>query len=883
MPFKLEELLFKGLAVAEEGSRLLNGNSAYDRNGNPLTPSQIMTGGHNSAFGVHIVYQSLYAAVIFFTVIWAMGYVSQRYLKMPSLVGEIFAGIILGPPLFNFVPVPVAFVMLGEIGLILLVLEAGVDVDLTTLKMIGSRGFLIAIVGSVLPIAFGLAIAFALGYDTKTSIAAGACFGPTSLGIAMNILRQGKLVNTPVGQLVISAAVIDDMIALIILSQLSALVGPVQIAQLIIPIVSALLFLGLGGYLAVAYAPQFFNWLIVKRVSKENKGATELTIMMGLLLGLMPATFYAQASFLMGAFIAGLCFCRSQELHHIFVRQFKRLLQWLMRVFFAASIGFQVPLTSFGNGKVIWQGVVFTLALLGKILVGFMVPNFSQVHKYTETHLRDCLITGFSMAAEGEFAFVIAVFAVDSQIITVELYASIVLAVLFSTIAPPFLLRFTISYYTKRAQDKINAAAEEELTRSRHRLGLRLGPNGECLDGKALEEGLKNETTVFLCIQTQSATSWGLLGKMMETMQKLKLEMIDHRSWHPPGDDTLVNEVFVKDMVMDATAIKARMDEIGQAMSNTIKQRSAKVKVSRWYPGVLQEIKEVDEEVCTDHHVEKRMNQNQTRNGPKKSKSYAELTTAIMEEATQELRRRQSSGSLNSLGDTEPESVPSESGARDAVDDNVVIRQKKRHKKFIQKTHSTPVAGGDLFEQKDSSLERAPSITDLKNMAEEMSGKVVEGRLCTLNVDGDTFKVRISHGTINRIRTGYGSNYIENDNVTVNPDDVPVTNRLEGFVRNQDTLGTVTEEKVVYNEYTYDGKERGERDPKKLQASGAEKYLSTMKEGDDSNRTGSYGTAMAGGIGKASQHGGMSGLSHHGGIKMGRNKSNHSDDDVPTF
>ena len=88
---------------------------------------------------------------------------------------------------------------------------------------------------------------------------------------------------------------------------------------------------------------------------------------------------------------------------------------------------------------------------------------------------------------------------------------------------------------------------------------------------------------------------------------------------------------------------------------------------------------------------------------------------------------------------------------------------------------------------------------------------------------------------------------------------------------------------MVYNEYTNDGKERGERDPKKLQASGAEKYLSTMKEGDDSNRTGSYGAAMAGGIGKASQHGGMSGLSHHGGIKMGRNKSNHSDDDVPTF
>lgn len=96
-----------------------------------------------------------------------------------QLVGEIFAGILLGPPLAGYVPNPEAFVMLGEIGLILLVLEAGIDVDLTMLKLIGTRGFLVAIIGSILPIVMGVVIAFALGYDAKTSIGAGACFGPT--------------------------------------------------------------------------------------------------------------------------------------------------------------------------------------------------------------------------------------------------------------------------------------------------------------------------------------------------------------------------------------------------------------------------------------------------------------------------------------------------------------------------------------------------------------------------------------------------------------------------------------------------------------------------------------------------------------------------------
>jgi Kef-type K+ transport system membrane component KefB len=109
---------------------------------------------------------------------------------MPSLVGEIFVGILLGPNLAAYVPNPVSFVMLGEIGLILLVLEAGIDIDLTMLKLIGTRGFIIAIIGSILPIAIAIAIAFAIGTDTAGSIAAGAAFGPTSLGIAMNILRQ---------------------------------------------------------------------------------------------------------------------------------------------------------------------------------------------------------------------------------------------------------------------------------------------------------------------------------------------------------------------------------------------------------------------------------------------------------------------------------------------------------------------------------------------------------------------------------------------------------------------------------------------------------------------------------------------------------------------
>jgi len=93
------------------------------------------------------------------------------------------------------------------------VLEAGIDMDLTTLRLIGTRGLMIALVGTFLPILLAGTIAYVLGYRGTAAIAAGCVFAPTSLGIAMNVLRRSGIVNTPVGQLIVAAAIIDDMVA----------------------------------------------------------------------------------------------------------------------------------------------------------------------------------------------------------------------------------------------------------------------------------------------------------------------------------------------------------------------------------------------------------------------------------------------------------------------------------------------------------------------------------------------------------------------------------------------------------------------------------------------------------------------------------------------
>jgi len=682
----------------------------------------------------------------------------------------------------------------------LLVVEAGIDIDVSTLKLIGTRGMMIAVVGSVLPIGLGILISvilFGTG-DMTANIAAGCCFGPTSLGIALNILRSGGVLNTPVGQLIVSAAVIDDMIALIVLSQLEALVGTITAGGILIPVISAMCYLLIGGYTALYIIPPILNNYVLPKFAEEHHGKIELAIMFVFILALMPATHYAKASYLMGGFVAGLAFCTSHELHAIFVRQFKRLLQWLMRIFFAASIGFQVPIKDLFQGHVLAQGFVYLLALIGKLAVGFMVPNFTQARSYTKWHLRDCLTTGFSMAAEGEFAFVIAVFSVENDLIDADTYASVVLAVLLSTIIPPFLLRFTISYYHKKAEQELQDLANEEMDR-KHQL-----EDGEydSLSKEDRENELVDEITkqraVFLCIQTQSESAWGLMPRIMAKLSDLKLDIIDHRSWHPRGiDTTLVNEIYVKDVLTlekkgeAQEVLKKHMDEIRDALRETINQpNTSKVKVGRWFPGVVEEIVE-----SVHDHGKRKKTRSLQQALVSEASAAMDQHQAIQTAATKERSIREI---LADMGQATPDETKTEGQA--VSGDAPVPRRRRR------KMRSTPVVGGDLFGDNSAagtSTEKEEAQTGLfsgktsKKNGDPLDMFGMRGHRAEIIVDGETFDVRLSAQAVKALRSGFSGDMLDSrgislDSVSVQSGDV--TNMLSGYVRNNMPMSKIKEE-----------------------------------------------------------------------------------------
>ena len=687
--------------------------------------------------------------------------------------------------------------MLGELGLVLLVIEAGIDIDVSTLKVIGTRGMLVAIVGSILPIGLGILIAIMLygTGDMKAVIAAGCTFGPTSLGIALNILRGGGVLNTPVGQLIISAAVIDDMIALIVLSQLESLTGTIDVAGVLIPVVSALAYLCIGGYVALYVLPPVINNRILSKFPEEQHGKIELALLFLIVVALMPATHYCKASYLMGAFVAGLTFCTSHELHAAFVRQFKRLLQWLMRIFFAASIGFQVPIKDLFKGHVLVDGLVFTLALLGKLAVGFMVPNFTQATSFTKWHLRDCLITGFSMAAEGEFAFVIAVFSVENGLIDKDQYAAVVLAVLLSTIIPPFLLRFTISYYNKKAEQELQDLANQEMDK-KHK--LEDDDDAEMSNTQRenkLMDDIYRRRVVFLCIQTQSDTAWGLMPRIMQKLSALKLDIIDHRSWHPRGiDATLVNEIYVQDELKieekggAQELLKQRIDEIREALKAAIGQpERSKVKVQRWFPGVVQEIVE---SVHDRTKSKKKLNIQQEL--VTEAAKQMEIRQSIQTTATKERSVREI---LADMG--KDPGVPAGSADATAAETTADGAPRPRRRR---KMRSTPAVGGDLFGGADADapvpLVKESLSTSIKKSKNDFDFGM-KGHKAEIIVEGESFDVRLNSQTIKALRSGFSGDMLDSRGISLNNAPLQssdVTHMLSGYVRNAMPMSKIAEE-----------------------------------------------------------------------------------------
>lgn len=445
-------------------------------------------------------FYNLTMLLVFLLATWLVGKLAMK-IKIPSLVGEMVVGMVLGPELLNVVPFPLALTLVGEVGLLLLVLEAGLEVDLAMLKQIGGKGLVVAVVGSALPLGIGTALAFWVArIDIIEAFAVGASLAPTSMAIALNILKVGKQLHTPCGQLIIAAAVIDDVVALILLSMIKALQNdPLSPTDFVIPIASSAAFtLAIGGF-AVVGMPRLTKIPVIKKHSESETFVNIAFFTLFLLaIGLMNATFYGKSSFLLGAFLAGLCFCTVGKIQAVWHSQVKRIETWMLRIFFSCSVAFKVPVKDLWTLEVVGFAALLLVALLGKVVTGVFGPSPPQVLFPKPTVF---FTIGCAMSAWGEFAFVVANTSLDLGIMKPDTFASVVLAVVASAVISPWALSLTL------------LIAQKERDRIHHELNMSVRRTGA--EHKYLE--------VDICCVNR----WGLVDGLIDKFHKLDLSVLD--------------------------------------------------------------------------------------------------------------------------------------------------------------------------------------------------------------------------------------------------------------------------------------------------------------------------------------------------------------------
>lgn len=359
-----------------------------------------------------------------------LGVVAQR-LGQPSVVGELVAGILLGKSALGIIdPGDPVIRDLAQLGVIVLLFEIGLLTNLRSLAKVGKAATVVAVVGVTLPFAFGYAVCIALGLRAVSATVAGAALAATSIGISARTLSDlGQLV-TPEGQIVLGAAVIDDVIGLVILSVVSALAGGVAISAGGVAVTTAIAI----GFLAVAlmlgslFVPPFFR--LVERV-KESGTLGIAGLAFAFLMSLLASL--AGSATIIGAFAAGAILHGTPQRTHIEVAT-TSLGHFFVPIFFVV-VGASVDLRSLANLQVLGLGfALFVVGVVGKVAAGY-APVWLRLRK---------LFIGVAMIPRGEVGLIFAQMGLATGALTAQRFSALTLMVLATTLITPPLLAYMV-------------------------------------------------------------------------------------------------------------------------------------------------------------------------------------------------------------------------------------------------------------------------------------------------------------------------------------------------------------------------------------------------------------------------------------------------------
>jgi len=368
---------------------------------------------------------------------------------IPSVIGELLAGLLVGPSLLGWVTPDTTMKLLAEIGIILLLFEVGMDTNLSRLVRSGSKPYIVAVAGFALPFGLGYAVsAWLFGLPELTALFIGGTLTATSIGITVRVLDDLGKRQSDEAQIVIGAAVLDDILGVLALAFLYQFAVEQQVSLMALGEVS--LYIVLFMVLAPIVAK-----LAAKVIDRLDQHAASpgllLTMALALILMFSWLAHAVGAPEIMGGFAAGLAFSQhfgfnlplgkailnfepSPKLAHRLEEQMRPLIHTFSPLFFV-MVGVSLNLSSVNWGSAfIWglAGSLLLAAFIGKFAAGFLIRE----------PRRNQMAIGLAMIPRGEVGLIFAQLGFSQGTLNGELYAALLIVIALTTMSPPFLLKW---------------------------------------------------------------------------------------------------------------------------------------------------------------------------------------------------------------------------------------------------------------------------------------------------------------------------------------------------------------------------------------------------------------------------------------------------------
>ena len=347
-------------------------------------------------------------------------------LGLSAVVGPILAGVLLGPGVLGYVQPNELLSAFAELGVMFLLFQVGLEVKASELVRVGGTATVTALLGVIVPFAAGFAICRAWGYASIEAIFMGAAMVATSVGITARVLADLNLLQEQSARIILAAAVIDDVIGLLVLAVVSGMAkGEINYSALALTAVLAIGFTVLVAGFGTRAARH-----MVKRSESLRVAESEFAVAMVLLFGLAVLSSRIGVAAIVGAFLAGMALSEtvSRRVHDLTYG-----VSELLVPFFLAGIGLRLSLDIFAERSTMLLGLsILAAAVLSKVLgCGLGALPLGR---------DEALRVGVGMVPRGEVGMVVAQIGLSLGVVSANIYGvAVFMAVMTTIVAPPLL------------------------------------------------------------------------------------------------------------------------------------------------------------------------------------------------------------------------------------------------------------------------------------------------------------------------------------------------------------------------------------------------------------------------------------------------------------